>query len=351
VAWHAKLPASSSKRWIACTGSVVGNPPSDGGSSFYGLEGTCAHKLGEVCLSRWIEGEEHGIEPEEYVGCVIYILRDADGEELEPVITTAEEWEHEDGLPLDHTLAIKLVVDDDFVSAVKVYTDYVSETFNRLCNDVGDSNVQLLIERRFDLDELHEGLGGTADAVIVSECDTLHVIDLKFGRGHLVEVEDNEQLMTYGLGALLEHPLAESITVTIVQPRAKHSDGPIRSQVFDARELESFGNDTLVPAARACFEAIHQVYEEELDPASIPREAGSHCTFCPQLPFCPEAKGHAVTEALDDFGGEAPELPLSKDDKADIKEVATSKDDEALAEAMELVPFLDQWIKAVTGEA
>ena len=51
-------------------------------------------------------------------------------------------------------------------------------------------------------------------------------------------VTGNKQMRTYALGALLAHPgkAVDTITVTIVQPRANHPDGIIRSETFDVVE-------------------------------------------------------------------------------------------------------------------
>ena len=59
----------------------------------------------------------------------------------------------------------------------------------------------LLIEQRLDFScWVPEGFG-TGDALIVAD-DTLHIIDLKYGKGILVEADHNPQMMLYALGAL-----------------------------------------------------------------------------------------------------------------------------------------------------
>jgi hypothetical protein len=67
----------------------------------------------------------------------------------------------------------------------------------------------------------------------------LEVVDLKGGRGVVVEVKGNPQLRTYALGAMLANPGIDvsHVQVTIVQPRAPHKDGRIRSERFHVADL------------------------------------------------------------------------------------------------------------------
>ncbi len=59
----------------------------------------------------------------------------------------------------------------------------------------------LLIEQKLDFSRwVPEGFG-TGDALIVAD-DTLHILDLKYGQGVLVEAERNPQMMLYALAPL-----------------------------------------------------------------------------------------------------------------------------------------------------
>lgn len=80
---------------------------------------------------------------------------------------------------------------------------------------------------------------GTADAVVWQpEKKALHVVDLKYGAGVPVEVNNNLQLMIYALAALLTMNYnAETVTITIVQPRCPHPQGPIRSVTYSTVDL------------------------------------------------------------------------------------------------------------------
>jgi hypothetical protein len=71
------------------------------------------------------------------------------------------------------------------------------------------------------------------------------VCDFKYGKNVAVEVEQNPQLIYYGLGAIFREMKAQKkkdlvkfiqdnnvhVRLMIVQPRAEHEDGPVREWV------------------------------------------------------------------------------------------------------------------------
>lgn len=83
-----------------------------------------------------------------------------------------------------------------------------------------------LYEHKVDFSGWVPGGFGTCDAVILKG-KTLHIIDLKFGRGVQVYAENNPQLMLYALGAWSEIEMLQdidTIMLHIVQPRLDHID-------------------------------------------------------------------------------------------------------------------------------
>lgn len=80
--------------------------------------------------------------------------------------------------------------------------DYVAFVQERL-RDVRQvcADPQVLIEQRLDSSHVVPGGFGTGDCVIIAE-PRLHIIDLKYGQGVMVEAENNPQLGLYALGAL-----------------------------------------------------------------------------------------------------------------------------------------------------
>lgn len=174
---HAVLSASSSNRWIHCTPSARLEERVPEQASIYAAEGTVAHAKAEQKLRNWKEGH-----PRRKVKC-------DDGEMDE---------------------------------ATTAYRDYVIEVFNeekKKCE-----GAELYIEVQLDLTPWIPDGFGTADAVIVSD-NTLHVIDLKYGKGVPVYAPHNTQLMLYGAGALNQFEMYfdfQEIKLHIFQPRLDH---------------------------------------------------------------------------------------------------------------------------------
>lgn len=196
---------------------------------------------------------------------------------------------------------------------------------------------ELLVEQRFHLHELHSDLFGTSDAIVWQpSIERLSVIDLKYGAGVPVEVEDNPQLQYYALGALLANKQwkPREVEVVIVQPRCPHPDGPVRAQVLQVVDLLDFAADLVEAVKRtelasSQFDLIGpglgQVTEEGW--AHVHLSAGDHCRFCPAAAICPAQKNKAQQLAKQAF---APGLPY---------------DAQQLAETLEWLPVLEAWIK------
>lgn len=244
---HASLGASSASRWIACPGSVNLSEGMPNISSEYAREGTAAHELAEMCLrqgkpaSDFLEQEIEGFE-----------------------------------------------VTEDMAEAVQVYVDAVMTE--------AEGN-KLFIEQRFTLEALNPPVPmfGTADAVIWNEREKrLTVMDLKYGAGVPVKVQNSPQLSYYALGAMLALEAQEGIfprhiRMVIVQPRYRHADGHIRSFETDAYSLRIEFADDLLAAA-------HKTQE-----ADAALNAGDHCRFCLAQPKCPRLHEQAVALAQAEF--------------------------------------------------
>jgi hypothetical protein len=257
---HSIIGASSMHRWANCPGSVrlcKDIPPS---SSSYADEGTDAHTLGANILL--------GIQPTKPAPSEMY-------------------------------------------DAVKVWVDLVNDIKAKHPDAV------VLIEHRFDLSKVHPGLFGTADTVVyIPSLKLLHVIDYKHGAGIYVDVMENEQLMYYGLGALLSLGVAVSeVELVIVQPRCEFGDA-VRRWRFNAIDLIDFRADLIAAAKRT----------EDPLAALAP---GDWCRFCPAKAICPELSRRAQIAAKEEF---SPTKAYSI---------------ERLGELLTWIPQLESWIKGV----
>ncbi|TXG77610.1 DUF2800 domain-containing protein [Candidatus Dojkabacteria bacterium] len=263
---HSRIGASSMHRWSRCPGSVALIPSQDSlpSTSIYAEEGTRAHEFAAEYL---LKGNWNPNTPNE------------------------------------------------MKAHIEVYADSVWEAVN-------ESPASVYIEQKFDLSKLHEGLYGTADAVLYHhELKLLRVFDFKYGAGLPVEVIDeegpNEQLMYYGLGALLSTGMpADEVELIIVQPRCPHPDGPVRRHRFPAINLIDFSSDLVEAAIRTTYK----------DAPLIP---GDHCKFCPASGICPKLHEKAVEVAKEEFSP------------------ALSYDPKKLAETLNWLPALEGYIKSV----
>lgn len=323
MAKHAPLPASSTARWLNCPGSVKAAEHIIESSSGPSAKlGTAAHYLGEVCLSKKKEAHD-------YVGCYILMEKDdavclLDSKKAKvlfsnKLITTKQrkDWE-------------TIPIDDDMAFAVTVYLDLIKEIREQIQKEIGlDSSLyHEYHEEYFELHEYDSDLGGTGDWGMAIDYDRGIIIDYKNGSGVLVEVPDNEQVKTYGLGLLKKHPTINTVETIIVQPRCFHEDGPIRRQTYTAQELLSFGEELKEGAMATRKEGAIL-------------KAGSWCTknFCPLLGECPEAKKLSQSQALVDFDDDEPRSLIPVANK-----MITGQQ---LANAAQWVPYLDSYGGAI----
>jgi hypothetical protein len=259
---HAQWSASSTERNWSCAGALAltdGLPEKTSEAADWG---TACHQIGEKCL-------REGLDPTDFVG------------------KTEKGKVHE------------FEVDEEMADTALVYVDYVRKAVIAAAPPKVNPASLLQIEQKFSLADLKPPFeaGGTADAVVYSPLDEeLEVIDLKGGRGHVVEVVGNPQLRTYALGAMLANPglKVKSIKVTIVQPRAPHKSGRIRSETFHVADLVEWTADLLRAMHRARKAMLDRPTMHSVVWAQKYLAAGDHCKFCKAAGFCPalERKAH-----------------------------------------------------------
>ena len=290
MAKHSTVGASSASRWMNCPGSVALCAQAPRTTSIYASEGTAAHKMAERCL-------EQGLAAITFLGHTIK----ADNQEFK--------------------------VDGEMVDAVQQYLDEVRYW-------AGTSGSRLEIEKPLDLSWLHPGMFGTADAVVVHK-DWVHVLDYKHGRGVAVDIERNAQAMYYALGALGEGDKRGDIEVhmTIVQPRAYHADGPIRTATMSAKDLRAWGQDVLLPAVKATQ-----------DP-NAPVSPGEWCRFCDAKPICKGIEAHALKTAQQAFSS----VPAVVEDVRPPAPASLSP--ERIGRILAAGEVLEDWLKGVREHA
>jgi hypothetical protein len=177
---HAALPPSAIARWSACPGSAVAERAvKQRIETVYSREGTWAHSVYAASLLT-------GWSP-------FIIVPDAALELVETLETAVE--------------ATRAII----------------------------HNRPFLVEQRLPPLPDEPEVWGTSDVVVLDHAHhAAAVVDLKFGRGVLVEA-GTPQLATYGLLAAAKYGLSyRGLDAWIVQPRAEHSDGVTRRHHYTA---------------------------------------------------------------------------------------------------------------------
>lgn len=227
---HAVLSASGAERWLNCTPSARFEENFPNKSSDASKEGTLAHEMAEVIL-------EHELGK-----------------------TTKKVYQKK-----MYDLAKSPYRYEETESDVRLYTDLVMESYHNAVSEYGKEDVEFHIEQKLNLtDYIEEGFG-TADFVMMAG-RTLHVTDLKFGKGVAVSAYKNKQLMLYGLGALEHFSVFnefENVVLTIIQPGIENYS----TYEISVDDLLAFGEEIKLKAKEA--------YEGNGDFTS-----GDHCKWC-----------------------------------------------------------------------
>ena len=280
---HAKLSPSGAHRWLQCPASVAmeAQLPEAPRSSAFAAEGTAAHQLAENCLRANIDA----------------------GNSLGQTICA-------DGM--DFT------VDAEMVSAVQAYLDNVRGRAG-----------QLFVEQRVALDRWVPGSFGTADAVVI-DGSTLHVVDLKYGKGIPVNAERNPQIMCYALGVLDAYDYIygiEDVHLVVHQPRLNS----VSEWRTSRSELLEWGANVLKPAAKLAMSG-----DAPFNPGP------SQCRWCAAQPICRAAANHNLALASEGFSVVGDPVAPKPVDLLSAQEIAA------------ILPELDgltAWAKAVEAHA
>jgi len=120
-----------------------------------------------------------------------------------------------------------------------------------------------------------------------------HVLDWKFGRSEPIWAANNDQLLAYAWGQIIEDPQDYDIVrVHIVMPRLEHYD----SADYTKSELRAWLHGRAIPGAQRCYDEIPTF------------NAGKHCRWCPGKMQCRHRQNFHQQTAAQVFAA-AMELP------------------------------------------
>ncbi|WP_316397304.1 DUF2800 domain-containing protein [Bradyrhizobium sp. 33ap4] len=301
---HATWSASATARNWLCSGAIALNirnrkPEVESEASAWG---TACHQLSEKCFKT-------GKDADEFIGTV------------------------------EATKQRKIEVDEELAETAQVYVDYVRKRIEMYFLEHREEPT-VIHEQALPLDRLGGPFdaGGTGDTVMFfPKWRLIEIVDLKGGRG-VVEAADNKQLRTYGLGSLLANRglNVDKVMTTIVQPRAPHKNGRIRSETFHVADLVEWTAE-LVERMKLSKQALDEFdttpfaawWAKWLTPGS--------CKFCPQEGSCPALKQKALDAAhvwFDDL------------DQPKISNSPAFDTPEMLAQDLDMLDMISDWINA-----
>lgn len=277
---HAKYSPSHAAIWGTCTASVEAEKGFPDTGSSYAAEGTLAHAIAELKLNR----------------------------QFTPMTAAAYK----------KALA-ELKADPLYQPEMDGYTDTYVDEVMKVCHAFPEKPYAVA-EKRLDMGHIVPDCFGTADCVVFYG-DTLHIFDLKYGKGVAVSAENNPQLRLYALGAVKEYAVLgdiKTVCTHIVQPRLDN----VQSEEIDIRALTAWGD-----------ELGRRVRDSLITGGEF--VAGEHCRFCKARAVCRERAKSLLTL----------EEPKARADGGE------TLSDEEIGDILRRAQALDNWIKALEDYA
>lgn len=257
---HARFSPSSGKRYLSCPPSLRLEEQFEDEQSPYAAEGSAGHAMAEYLINRHLKKRTRRPTSDYYT--------------------------------------------EELMEAVEEYASYCIGQIEQARAVCGSPFIS--VEQKVSLEEHIEGCFGTADMVIATD-GKLQIIDLKLGKGVVVDAEENIQLMIYGQGVLdMVSALYDIRTVelTIVQPRLEH----FSTWEISADNLRKWTAEVLEPGARMALAGEGEY------------KAGDHCRFCRARFKCRARADEYLKLAQEEFA----EPPLMSDEE--IAEVLKKAD-------------------------
>lgn len=313
---HSYWSASGFARDVACPGSKIlseGLTDRAGASAAWG---TIAHDLADHCIQT---GEDPRASLDE--------IREADG--------------------------ITVVIDEEMVACVQDYIDQVKGLSVRMgvAADMTWSEQRVNYAQWLNVDP--DAAWGTLDfsAVWIEQAHLL-IGDLKTGKGVAVSPTENEQLMLYAGGKLVELDALgidiDTVELAIIQNRV--GDGRAKTWSLTRAELEAW----LLGRARSAVATVENARQlqgtiDDSEWQATFLKPGDHCRekFCKARATCPAYRAEVAVVAANIIYP-----PSSPDEFDDLTVVKPTKDEDAdwLAAAYAKLDLVRDWANAVEAE-
>lgn len=312
---HVQWSASATSRNVVCAGAIALQTLCEDRESEAAAWGTLVHEVSESSLRRNTEAID-------YLGQPAKIGR------------------------------FSFTIDEEMCSTAQTYVDYCVGRIGEYSASVEASHcADYWIEAPLSLSSLNPPLeaGGTGDFVIYfPRWRLLEVVDLKGGRGVVVDVKGNPQGRSYAIGALLtlKDIVVDRVMVTIVQPRV--GDGLPKSETFHISELLDWTVDLLASMQKSKnaldkFTALGGNRVAFDDWAAKWLTTGQ-CTFCSAQAICPKRRQEALSRMPEIAAKWHEDVTLET--PIELTNLARIGSPEELAHDLDGFDALEAWIKS-----
>lgn len=282
---HAYFSPSASSRWIPCPMSLyLSEQKEESKTSKFAHEGTICHEIAATCLTK------HG-DPSDFQGKIIQ----------------------------------GVAITPELVSGMQLYVDEIRGLAKEHQANGGKIEHQVKITNE---------CWGTVDALLWNN-DTALICDLKMGKGIVVDVENNNQLKLYSIGALRwlreNHKIRPTKVINIIiQPR---TPDPIRVTEISYEELLNWYDSEVVE--------ILQTHDKG-KPSPKPCNPGViQCRWCPVSATCAAQANKVVNDTQRAF------QPFTKVTAPKITKTEWELSLLEMIEYKKTFAHIQQWIKGI----
>lgn len=349
---HSIFAPSGAHRNLKCFASLIADKSYPEKSSFEADEGTDAHSLAAIVLNNFFSNKR----------------------KMSTVIREYSELIKNKEIFILDKKESKIFIEIDMLEGITPYLKYIESIYNDQCIVLVEEEVKLdpvygiepgnvftkSIFNESERDTFNfyalKGQKGTSDLIIYDTYNKiLHVLDLKYGKGVVVEIVKNWQLLIYAAGALeslskyIEVKEIDSITMGISQPRVKEEVSLWSLSVTDFIEEVNHTRRIFYYASEFYLNNLSMTFDylcrSTVGNSPIFSPDDHTCKWCKGKSDCPGLI-HSIEESIDSCFDDFTEDSVLPENIE--KKILTSNDfKHKLVLKHDAIPLINQWCKSV----